>query len=358
MKKNINFNISIDFITSADKVLFAEELAVLLRSGMALSEAMQVIYDGTKNNKIKKIIASLQHASEEGTELSEALAMHPNFFNSFFVNMVKIGEESGTLVKNLGYISDTLKKEKEFKGKVKGALMYPMVILGLAVVVGFGIAIFVLPKLTELFSSLDVKLPLSTRVLIWVADNAQVYGIPVFLGLVGIGFLFKMALLKPKVRYFFERVLFMIPAISSFMRNYQLASFSRNMSVMLKSGLPIGRAFEVVYGATTSEVFKRYIIIMQNGVTKGMSLEESVEQIPEKKFPPMTKRMIGVGERSGSLSDSFSYLADYYEEATDNFTKNLGTIIEPFILVLVGLVVGFIAMAIITPIYNFTGQVQ
>jgi type II secretory pathway component PulF len=215
-----------------------------------------------------------------------------------------------------------------------------------------------LPKLVDLFKSLDVNLPLSTKFLLFIAEVMKNYGPIIFAALIILSVLLKIFISLPKVKPHWHKLILSLPVIGVFLQNVEMANFSRNFGIMLKSGLPISTALESQHKSTTNLIFKGYIGKIIKGVDKGQSMEEVLQQARFKFFPAIAVKMIGVGEKTGKLDESLIYLGDFFEDEVDNTAKNFSTILEPVILIGVGLLVAFVALAIISPIYELTGSIR
>lgn len=341
-----------------DKLLFTKHLSIFIKSGIPLPEAVKTLRDQAKSAKFKDVLSKVLKEIENGQTFEAALGKFPQVFDPLYLGLVRIGEESGTLEQNLEYLADQLKKEYEFKKKVQGALLYPAIIFITVAVVGTGVSVFVLPKLTELFTSLDVELPITTKILLFFADLMKNYGILVLAAVITIPLLLKVLVSLPKVKPHWHKFLLSIPVMGKFLQNVQLTGFCRNFGIMLKSGLPLNSAIETLKDSTSNLVFKSYVAQIENSLSKGKTLEEELSSPRYKFIPPIVSKMVGVGEQSGTLEDSLLYLGDFFEGEVDNASKNLTNILEPIILLVIGGIVAFVALAIITPIYELTGSIK
>lgn len=358
-KMNLNQQISLfNQVNYLDKLLFTKHLAVIIKSGIPLVEGIEVIKDQSNNRSLKALLTSVLKDINNGQTLGKALAKFPKIFDPLYLSLIKIGEESGNLEANLQYLSDQLRKSYEFKKKVQAALLYPGIVLLTAAIVGGGISFFVLPRLVDLFKSLDVNLPLSTKVLLFVSELFRKFGVFIFLGLVALIAVFRVSITLSSIKPKWHQFLLAIPVIGVFLQSVQLASFCRNLGIMLKSGLPIANGLQVEADACDNLVFKRYIQQLHDGILKGKSIEEEIESARFKYFPEIASKMIGIGERTGKLDESLIYLADFFEDEVDDSARNFSSVLEPLLLIAVGLVVAFLAFSIITPIYQFTGSIH
>ena len=234
-------------VTFLEKLLFTKHLAVMVESGITISEAIAIINDQSKNPAFQELLTSVLKDINNGQSLEKALAKHPKVFDPFYINLIRIGEESGNLEKNLKYLAEQLKKNYDFDKKVHGALMYPAIILIITFIAGGAISLFVLPQLVDLFNSLDVKLPLSTKILLFIANSMKNYGYLIFGGIVLIVIGLRYLITIPKITYQWHRLLLVIPGIGVFIQDVQIAFFCRNLGVMLKSGLTVTTALVAQY---------------------------------------------------------------------------------------------------------------
>ena len=235
--------------------------------------------------------------------------------------------------------------------------MYPALILVLGILVGGGVSFFVLPKLIDLFSSLDVELPVTTKIMLWIATTLRDHGIKVLLGILLISILFILIIQIKKVKFLWHKFLLKIPALGKFLQYIQVTTFARNVGTMLKSGIPITQALEIQAEATSNLVYKEYEFIIKDGVDRGASIGHTLSTSKNDYFPKIVEKMIAVGEKTGRLDESLLYLADFFEEEVDTAGKNFSSILEPVLLLLIGLFVAFVALSIISPIYEFTGSI-
>lgn len=357
----MNLSASIPFLNNIslrDKVFFTRHLSVMLKSGIPISEAITSLMSQSSNPAFKKTLKLISQGVLNGQSLEKSLAKSPKVFDSFYIYMVKVGEESGNLEKNLEYLVTHLKKDAEFKKKVFNASLYPSIVIATAVIVGGGISLFVLPKLIDLFKSLDVKLPLSTKILLFFAQTMKDYGIFIFGFLIFLVLLIRFLITIASIKFIWQKIWLSAPVIGPFLQNVQMSQLCRNLGIMVKSGLPISQALEIQTQTTSNLIFKNYLNRIQKGVEKGESIGEVLRSKRYKYFPTIAMSMIEVGEKTGKLDESLEYLGDFFEEEVDDAAKNLTTTLEPILLLVVGLIVAFMAMAIISPIYQFTGSIN
>ena len=351
---------SLGGVSLMDKVLFAKHLETMIKSGINLNEALEVIADQTNSKKFKRIVNQVLARVKAGQNLANALARFPKVFDPLFINIIKVGEESGTFEENLNYLAAELEDRMELKRNIKAAALYPAIVLAATFGLGLVLAYFVLPKITRLFKTLSFELPLSTKILLWTADVMDKYGLGIILGIIG-GLVFFRFLTKQKFfKPVWHQLLIKMPIIGSIFINYNLVLINRTLGLLLKSGLTIDRAIIITTETTSNAVYQRKLKNIFPQIQKGKRLADILASFKQSKrkplFPLLVIKMIGVGERSGRLDESLVYLAEYFEKEVDNTTKNLTTVLEPILLIVVGLVVGFVAISVISPIYQVTGQ--
>lgn len=349
-------DIAVGGINLTQKAVFAKHLAVMLKSGLNVVEALKIATTSVKG-KFRSIVINILRSVQAGHRLSSALARYPKVFSGLFVGATYAGESSGTLDQALENIADQLKKEQELVSKVKGAMIYPVAILIVAGVLAIAMTFFVLPKITPLLEGLGEDIPATTRALIWFSSFVQSHGLSLFIGLVvtivALVWVVKQKFAKPVVHLLILKA----PIIKNISRNSNLTRFCLTLGILLKSGLQIDESLKIARDTLNNYYYKRALIKINDRVSKGTSLSENLDRY-RSLFPPMMTKMVMVGERSGKLEETLLYLSDFYQLEVDNDTKSLSTIIEPVLLMSIGVVVGFLAISIITPIYNITGTVK
>lgn len=345
-------------ITVQDKLLFTKHLSVMIRAGIPLIEAIGILIDQTKTGSFHEVLQRIYKNIRNGKTLAYSLEQSKHVFDVFFINIIRVGEESGTLEQSLDFLSDQLQKDNALRKKIQAALLYPSIVFTLVFVLGGFISLFILPQLIGFFEAFDTKLPPATQALLSIANFFKNFGIAFFASLIGLfiggSFLIKTNAVKP----IWHKILFMIPVFGTLLSNNQIVRLCRNLGILLRSGVPIESALETTERTLTSVPYIRALSYIEQEVKKGKSIHESLTSNPHVTFQPLMIKMIDVGERTGKLEESMLYLADYYEEEIDGITKNLSTLLEPILLIFIGVVVGFIAIAIISPIYELTGSIR
>ncbi|OGL70045.1 hypothetical protein A3C17_01520 [Candidatus Uhrbacteria bacterium RIFCSPHIGHO2_02_FULL_53_13] len=342
-------------LSHTEKMLFTKYFAVLLKSGVAIDEAIDILLQQSKG-PLKKILETLKSVVEQGRTLAEGLSRYSHVFSPVFVNLVRAGEASGTLQNNLDHLASQLEKEHNLRKKVRGAMMYPMIVLLGALIVGALVFVFVLPKITSLFESLDVELPFTTRALLWSVDTIATKPLWVFGGL---ALLIVLVLVIPRVPFLkpaLHWMLLRIPVFGRTSKNTNLARMTRLMGTLLDSGVTINEALTITKSTVHNHFYRRLFDRALDEVSQGQMLAEVLGH-EEKLVPPMALRLIRVGEETGTLPDMMTYLATFYEEEVDSTIQDIATLIEPFLILTIGLLVGILAFSIISPIYQVVGSV-
>lgn len=354
-KSFLSYEISLGSIDASQKAVLAKQLAVTIEAGLPILESLGISRDSSQG-RMKKILTEIMESVSTGHTLADSFARQPKYFSRLFVNSVYAGEESGTLAEAFRGLAIQMTKEKELLGKIRGALVYPVFVLITAIILGMSISLFVLPKITPLFEGLNVTLPATTRAIIWFSHFVENYGYYLFPGII-VGIIFLFWLWKQKFAKPFTDILVLnLPVIKHISRGSNTVQFCRALATLLKSGLNVTQSLEVAHDSVTNFYYRRALRSVATRVGKGTSINENLEQ-HSWLFPLIVTRMIKVGEESGKLEDTLFYLAEFFDNEVDAATKNLSTSIEPILLLSIGGIVAFLALSIITPIYEITGKI-
>ncbi len=358
-KKKSGLDIQIQFgnpykVKIMDVVLFTKHLSLTLRSGIPLPEGLRIMQEQVRGN-MKNIVRELATDINHGDDFHTALERFPDAFSEIYINMIKTGEESGTLEDKLERLAEQLKKIQDLKKKVKAAMIYPTMIFVAIFCLGLAIAMFVLPKILPLFESMDIELPITTQILIIVANIFEKHGLIITpLSIFGM-WLFFWILRQKWIKPYTHNLILKLPISGRIAQNMNLEKFTYTLGSLLESGLTIDKALETTSTSTSNLIYRRHVASLIPSILTGQTLKQALEKHPEL-FPPITTKMIGVGEETGTLGTSLQFLAEYYEEEVDDTMKNLSTILEPVMLIFIGIVVGVVAMSILSPIYAVTGN--
>ncbi len=344
-------------ISLAEKINFIENMSVMLKAGISISRCLQILVKQTKNHKFQNILGDIYNQVQQGKGLSEAMEKYPAVFANIIVSMIKVGELSGNLDKSLEYLSIQLQREADLRSKTRGAMIYPSVIVSAMLIIGILMSIFVLPSLTSTFQQFGGQLPFSTRVVIAFSDFMSHHAIIVIGGLIAF-IAGVVSFLKTYTgKRIFDIGILRFYIINTIVKKINLARFSRILSSLLKSGIPIVQALEVAGDSLGSIPYKELVASAATEVRLGKPIAESLAK-NSTLFPVLVIQMIQVGEESGTVQEILEQLAGHYEEEVDNTLKNLSSIIEPLLLLIIGGVVGFLAIALIAPIYGISQNIN
>lgn len=339
-----------------EKILFARNLGAMIDAGLSLSRAISVMERQTKNKKFKEILKDLEERINRGQPLAEALAAHGDTFPPIFVSMVGAGEESGGLADSLKVISDQLEKSYTLKKKVRGAMMYPAIIVSVMVVIGILMLVYVVPTLTSTFEELGVELPKTTQAVIFVSDflsNNIILSV-VIIVVLGLGVWLGMR--TPKGKKAFEWTILRIPVIGSLVKETNSARTARTLASLLSAGVEVVNALSITREVIQNSYYKDVIKEAEDSIQKGRVISDIFSE-HEDLYPVLVGEMISVGEETGKLSEMLKELAKFYEKEVEQKTKDLSTIIEPFLMVVIGVVVGFFAVSMISPMYSLVSGI-
>jgi len=350
------FNISFGGVKLADKITFAKNLGAMVDAGLALSRALAVMERQTKSKKFKKILVALSAYVEKGSALSEALAKFPDTFSPLFVSMVRAGEESGKLGDSLRIVAEQMDRSYALRRKIRGAMMYPAIILSVMVIIGILMLMFVVPTLTATFVELHVKLPATTQFVISMSELFSGHPVGVIGGLL---LLIVGCVVLARTRggkRGFEFVMLRMPIIGNLVKETNAARMSRTFSSLLSSGVDMVAAMSITGDVLQNSYYKEALVDAEQEIQKGSSVSAVFSRY-DNLFPPMVNEMIAVGEETGKLPAMLLQIAIFFENEVDQKTKDMSTIIEPFLMVIIGAAVGFFAVSMITPIYSLSSGI-
>jgi len=343
-------------VNSLDRVLITRHLALLLRSGVNVDRALDIISRQVEKNFLKKVMQDVLSSVRKGESLASAMGKHEAVFPRRYVAMVQWGEAGGALSDSLDQLATQLEHDRKLLAKVKGALTYPALIFSVMIVVGVLMSIIVLPQLTGIVESFDMELPLPTKIFIAVASFMTNYALYVLPAIVILGAIFALFLRSKIVRPYLHAFFLFVPIFGNIVKMVNLARMNRALSSLVHSGIPLTDALAIASDILGNEKYKEVIKNSIGEVKKGVQFSVSIRS-QKKLFPSMEVDMIQVGEESGKLSDVLMYLAKFYEGEVNNATKNMAQLIEPIMLVVVGIVVGGIVFAVLMPIYQLSESI-
>ena len=336
-----------------DQIIFTKRLAMMLQSGMPIVTSLEMLGDESHAKGAGRIAMSLADDVARGMSLANALSKFKTVVGEFSISIVKVGESSGTLPENLEYIATELKKKYDLQKQVVGALIYPCVIVVSTLGITTMLIVYIFPKIMPIFLSLHVALPWSTRVLILCSYVLSHYGLWLLGGVVCMGVSFSYALRLERFRLLVDQVILRIPVFGLLSRYYNLAQTCRTLSLLLQSDVRFVQALDIAADSLKNQVYTQALGVVSAGVLRGQRLSTELARFP-RLFPPLLVQMISVGEATGNLSGTLMYMSEMYESDIRDWTKNLTSVLEPILMLTMGLLVGFIAVSIITPIYAIT----
>lgn len=349
-------NVFFTRIPLSEKILFAKHLSMMVNAGMTEVESVRLIRKQIKSRGFGKILDKIIADLESGLFLSVTLKQFHYAFGEIFINLIEIGEITGTLSQNLNFLSVELKKSQQLRSKVRSALIYPVVILAATVGIGGMLVFFVLPKILPVFYSLRIELPIETRILVATSNFILNYYLWVILGIFVFFIAFAGLLKISFIRFYYHRFILALPIVGKIAIFYNMANITRTLGILLKSGIKIVEAVLISANMVSNDVYKKSLHLTAEEIRKGESFYKYFEN-NQKIFPPTITRMIEVGENTGKLEENLFYLADFYENEVDEITKNLSSILEPVLLVVMGGLVGFVVISIIKPIYEVSRSI-
>ncbi len=346
-------NVSFGGVKEQDKISFAHNMGSMIEAGLPVARALGVMERQTKNKKFKEIIQSINTKLKGGVSFSEGLEGFPKIFPPIFISMVHAGEESGNLSNSLKIVASQLDKSNKLKKKIRGALMYPTIILIAMLIVGALMLIFIVPTLTATFKELNVDLPMSTQIIISVSDflkNNTILALILLASLITGFVIFKR---QPKGKKIVDTLVLKIPVVGTMVQETNSARVSRTLSSLLTAGVEVVKALEITSEVIQNTKFKKVLTYAQEQIQRGSTMS-SIFQENEEYYPALVNEMMAVGEETGKLPEMLLRVAVFYEDEVDQKTKNMSTIIEPFLMVFIGAIVGFFAVSMISPMYSLT----
>lgn len=340
-------------VTATDQMLFLDNLATMLKAGLALAPALVTLTKETKNKYFRGILQNLYQLIENGQTLSDGMKQYPSVFPEMIISTVEVGENSGSLSEALAHLADILESQKKLKSKVVGALIYPIVVILAVVGVSVFLAFFVFPQLVTVFEEAEVKLPAILVAVQFIISSVENYGYYLAGGFVALVLIIFLLFRLPKVKLAWHIFILKIPFVGTLVKEYCVSRFASNLRALFASGLPIVRSLEIVAKTVPNLKYRQEIMLMAKELEKGRSLSEAMSQRP-KLFSSLAIQLCHVGEQTGELDGILTKIGEYYEERVNNVLTNLSAVIEPVLLVLVGCAVGFIALSVISPMYELT----
>lgn len=343
-------------VNNHDKILFARNLSKMIDAGLPLTRGLSIMEKESKG-EFKRVLIELNDSVSKGNTLNESMKAHPKVFSELFVSMVRSGEESGNLSKSLQNIAMQMEKSYQLTKKIKGALIYPVVIIFLMIAIGILMMIYMVPTLTATFGGLGVDLPMSTKIIIWTSNFLVVYYAFVIMGALAFVFLIAFLLKTTKGKLMIDMTLLKTPIIKDMVKHINSARTARTLSSLLTSGVDIVLATNVTKEVLQNSYYKKVLEEIEVTIQKGVPMSK-VFSSHEDLYPVFVSEMVSVGEETGKIGDMLMSVALFYEDEIDQKTKDMSSVIEPFLMIFIGLAVGFFAISIISPIYSVGDSIK
>lgn len=338
-------------VSQKDILFFTRQFATLFASGVPIVQAFDALTGQIKNRTFRKILIQMKNDIEKGSSLAEAMKKHPRVFSSLFVNMVKAGEEGGMLDKVLQRMADYFEKMIKLKRKIKGAMVYPAMVISVAILVVAVIMIFVIPTFAKLFGEMGMQLPLPTRITIGMSNFLAKSAVFILLGIVGFFVGLKFIRRTEGGRKITDKIFLHIPVVGVILLKSSLSRFARTLGTLLSSGVPILSSMDICARASGNKVIEDIVLQMKEDITAGKSLTEVLRAKPEV-FPPIFVQMVNVGESTGATDEMLNKVADFYDDEVDNAVANLMSMLEPALIIFLGVTIGFIVLSLYLPIFK------
>ncbi len=348
------FSAIFDKVAFVDIVDFTRQLAIMLNAGLTLVDCLSILEKQITKDEMVSLIKSIQKEILSGVTFSRALQKYPEHFPNLYIALVKSGEASGKLSEILLKLADNLEKQREFQAKIKGALTYPVVVLIGMFAIMFIMITFVIPKLLNLYKDFNIELPVTTKILMAVSSFlAQFWPVVIFGGFIASGFV-QRYLKTERGKLALDTVLLRLPIFGKIVSISSLVDATRTLSILIGAGVSILDTLSIIVETTENSLYRISFKNILKQVEKGVSLGDSFNN--EELFPPILVQMVTVGERTGNLDDTMMRISHYFDLESEEAVKTITTLIEPLILVVLGVGVGFLVISVITPIYNLTSS--
>ena len=341
-------------VRQKELVVFFQQLATLVEARVPVVSALRTIEEQTANRYFRILIKEMADDIEDGAQFSVAIEKHSETFSPLVINMLRAGEASGELQKSIEVVAASIEKNYQLAAKIKGALYYPAFVLGVAFIIGFLVVTFILPKITVMIKDLNVPVPWYTAALIWIGDFMQVWWWAVLLA---IGAMIGGIMYYVKTEdghHEWEALILKLPVIGSLARSIYITRFAENLGSLLEGGIPVVRALVIVSEIVGNQVFEKIILQAADEVRSGGTM--STVFLRSREIPPIVSQMIRIGEETGSLSNVLLSTAKFYNQEVETATKSLTTLIEPILIVGLGIGVGILVVGVLMPIYDIAGQ--
>jgi type IV pilus assembly protein PilC len=342
-------------VKEKDVILFARQFSTMIDAGLPIIQCLEILHTQQNNKTFKRMIKEIKEQVEGGATLAEALKRFPKYFDDLFVNMIAAGEAGGILDAILRRLAGYMEKARKLKSQVKGAMTYPVVTLIIAIIVLGIILVFVIPVFQEMFTDLGGELPVPTQIVVRISEMVKSKILYIIIGIVLLGFTLKKFYATEKGQDTVDDLLLKIPVFGELLRKVAVAKFTRTMGTMLASGVAILEALDIVAKTSGNRTIERAIYDVRSGIAEGRTMADPLAESGV--FPAMVCQMISVGESTGALDAMLEKIAEFYDEEVDQAVDNLTSLIEPFMLVFLGVTIGGLVVAMYLPIFKMAGAI-
>lgn len=343
-------------VTAKDIAFFSRQMATMMKSGVPMVSSLEIIESGQKNVRMRKMVETIRFDIESGSSLYEAISKHPVQFDELYRNLVRAGEAAGVLETVLETVANYKENIETLKGKIKKALFYPAAVIAVAILVTSVILMFVIPEFEKTFASFGTELPAFTQMIMYASRFMVSWWWLVLIVVIGGAFTFSFFYKRsPAMQHSIDRLILKVPVIGQIMHNSSVARFARTTAVTFKAGVPLVEALETVAGATGNLVYEKAVLRMRDDVSVGYPLNMAMKQT--QLFPHMVVQMTAIGEEAGALDTMLFKVAEYFEQEVNNAVDALSSLLEPFIMVIIGVLVGGLVIGMYLPIFKIAATV-
>jgi type IV pilus assembly protein PilC len=343
-------------VVEKDVILFARQFSTMIDAGLPIVQCLEILLSQQENKTFKKLLKDIKESVESGSTLADALKKFPKQFDDLFVNMIAAGEAGGILDTILRRLSGYMEKAAKLKAKVKGAMTYPLVTLVIAFIVLAVILVFVIPVFQQMFADFGKELPVPTQIVVSLSNFVKSKILYILGAIVLFIFAFKRFYKTPKGRILVDRFVLTLPVVGMLIRKVSVAKFTRTMGTMLSSGVAILDALDITAKTSGNKTIEGALYNVRSAIAEGQTMAEPLSESGV--FPPMVCQMISVGESTGALDAMLGKIADFYDEEVDQAVDNLTSLIEPFMLVFLGVTIGGLVIAMYLPIFKLAGAIS
>jgi len=349
-----DINRILEGVSQKELVIFFQELAILIDAKVPLVQSLLALEEQISNHFLKIIIHEIRGNVEDGMPLSEAMMKHPDVFSTLAINMMKSGEVSGNLQKSISYIAENTEKNYQLTSKIKSALYYPIFVMVVAGIIGFVVITFILPKITVMIENMNIVVPWYTHVIMWTGDFMQNWWWAVLVMILGVVGGVSYYIKTEEGHKDWDKLKLKIPVVGELLRFVCMARFADNLAILMDGGIPIVRSMIIVSDVIDNSVYQSIMLRAADEVRAGRSISSVFEKSID--IPPIVTRMVKVGEESGKMSEILKKVATFYDQEVDRMTRNLTTLIEPILIVILGIGVAVLSFGILLPIYDIAGK--